>query len=203
MSQKQKMRKSDLPNKDNGIHFFRAGCLALENKRFEEAIILFNRALTIFDAHTDFIEERLRTATNLGHALVAARNYESALSIFQKASEMANLLTLTTQEAWQAANMGSVYRDLKKYQNALLFYHRALALFIGENHTEGMAAQYANIGYIHAVLGEIITALDWFEKSANTFHRIGHLAQAANAEKNIRLLRNNLPKAWEIEEWPS
>ena len=181
-----------LSENETGRQLFEKGSKALEAADFTEAIGAFQRALALFVNREACHEDRLRTLVNLGHALIACQEYESALASFNEALEAAHTLGDAAQKAWQMANIGSVYRDMERHDLSLPCYEEALTLFKELNHFEGVAAQYANLGYLESQRGNPMAAIEWFEQAEYAFSRLGRIEQKTLAERNIRLLRKRV-----------
>ena len=134
-------------------------------------------------------EARARVYSNMGHAHVALRRHEDALSSFRNAEDLFNQLGDHIGRGEQLGNIGSVYRDIEKWDAALNTYYRALETFKKVDHKRGIADQYGNIGYAFSRQGELEKAFQFFEKAKSLYDELGEEKKSQLCDQNILALR--------------
>jgi len=159
----------------------------LKKGDFSGAVENFSKALKSLSESDR--QARARLHSNMGHAHVALRRHEDALSSFRNAEELFNQLGDPIARGEQLGNIGSVYRDIEKWDAAMEVYMKALEIFKEADHRVGVADQYSNLGYAHFRQAEFEKAFQFFGKAKALYDELGERKKSELCHQNIQALQ--------------
>ena len=168
LKEAENLYKSILESSSNNfevIHYI--GIVKIQLKQFEEAIVWFNRAISINpNNHSVF--------NNLGVCYRELKKYNEALNNFKIA------LNIKPDYAEAYNNLAIIYRSLENYNEAIENYHKAIKL------KPDYAEAYNNLGIVYLKIKE-------FEKSKHNLDQATKLKpDYAEAYYNLGNVHKNL-----------
>ncbi|MBE9097880.1 CHAT domain-containing protein [Vacuolonema iberomarrocanum] len=159
--------------------------------RYEEAIVLYERALVIFRE----IGERPGEGgilNNIGEVYRSIGQYEQALEFYEQALVIATEVDDRIGEGVILNNIGLVYRNLGQYERALEFYEQALAIRIEMGDRIGEGVTLTNIGGVYDFLGQYEQALEFYQQALVIIAEVGDRRSEGATLTNIGGVYNAL-----------
>ncbi|MCW6049211.1 tetratricopeptide repeat protein [Lyngbya sp. CCAP 1446/10] len=172
-----------------GVAYHQLGIVAQEQRRFEEAIAFFNKALQIFEDAEDFYNAA-RGYHNLGRVAEEQRRFDDAIAFYNKALQIFE----DDGDCYNAANqyhqLGNIADLQRRFEDAIFFYRKALQIreeagdfysAAGDYHNLGIIAQKQRrfedaISFYHQALQIREDAGDFY-KAAEDYHQLGMVAE--------------------------
>jgi tetratricopeptide (TPR) repeat protein len=176
-------------NNKTAVIYYQLGIVAQKQRRFEDAIVFYHKALQIFEDAGDFY-----SAANQYHALgmVAQeqRRFEDAIAFSNKALQIYEDVGDFYKAAGDYHYLGVVAQQQRRFEDAIAFYNKALQIFeeagdshqaTNQYHALGMVAQKQRrfedaIAFYHKALQIYEDAGDFYH-AAMDYHQLGIVAQ--------------------------
>lgn len=163
--------------RDVAIGKAQLGTVRLLQKRFGEALDLFEEARTSFAA----FGEPLRVAGvwhQIGMAYQDADQFERAEDAYRKSLAISVREEDLSSQAGTLNQLASLYQDMNRPEEAVTFLGRASDAFVqlGDKAHEGMARN--NLGYVLLALGRFQDARAELERALECMAPYGHAAQS-------------------------
>ncbi|CAF1442116.1 unnamed protein product [Adineta steineri] len=197
-------------DKDEAPIYHQLGWIKNNQGKYEEALILYEKSLTIDQKllppnHPDLT----MSYNNIGLVHYNMGNYPKALSSHKKALEIRqqSLPPNHPDLAMSYNNIGEVHRNMRNYLKSLSSHEKALEIrqqSLPSNHPD-LASSYNNIGPVHSNMGNYPKALSYFEKAVEIQQQTlppnhPHLAMSYNNIGLVHYNMNNYLKARSYHE---
>jgi len=176
---------------DESIELNNQGQQLLTVGRFEEARVLFERALVIVRE----IEERQGEGvilTGIGIVYANLGQYEQALKFYGQALAIQTEIGDRRGERTTLSSIGEIYVDLGQYERALECYEQALAIATEITDSNGEGFTLTGIGSVYDNLGQYERALGFYEQALAIQVEIGDRRGEGITISNIGLVYDNL-----------
>ena len=149
------------------------GLLAVELKRFDEAVDRFRDALRILRQTGDVLIEGL-TLTNLGLAYAGLGRFEEALDSHKQSLAIYVAAGHQWGQAWALTNLGLAYTGLGQFDDAITQFHEALDFrrTIGDQWDEGVTLSH--LGTAYAQTGRNGQAVEYLQKALIAHRQYGN-----------------------------
>ncbi|CAF3648275.1 unnamed protein product [Adineta steineri] len=165
-------------DKDRAIIYHRFGQVKGSQKKYQEALNLYEISLTIKNKILPPNDPDLASCyNNIGAVHNNMANYPAALASFEKAAEIGQkslfLNFYNLDLAMFFNNIGNVHTNMCNYPEALSSYEKALE--IGRRSLlpcpYSLASSYDNIGAMYRKMGDYPKALSSYEKALEILHQ--------------------------------
>jgi tetratricopeptide (TPR) repeat protein len=179
------------PSVNDGIANFNhnLGIVAYEQRRFDDAIAFYHKALQIFEDAKDFYSAA-RDYHEIGVVACEQRRFDDAIAFYQKALQIKEDAGDFYSAAVEYHHLGIVAYEQRRFDDAIAFYHKALQIFEDAGDFYSAAKQYHELGIVaykqrrfddaiafhHKALQIREDAGDSY-KAANQYHQLGIVAQ--------------------------
>lgn len=146
--------------------FANIGAIYRRNDKIDDAELLLNQALELFEQYADPLEERrviallANIARDRDQIDKAIKLYQQALVLYKKAKDL-----LGIGRAY--AGLASLYLKQKQFTDAQLTYQQAIDLAKAESDNDTLWHAYWGLGCCQHVARELSEAIDSFNKSLN------------------------------------
>ncbi|MEU7400299.1 tetratricopeptide repeat protein [Streptomyces sp. NPDC044948] len=153
-------------------------------RRFEEAVVFFERAHTAYRQLGDARAEA-RTLNNLGAALLESGRTEDAATALASAVEAYAALGLVPEHADVLDNLGTALLRSGRATEALNAFERVLALFPAADQPRRTARQLGNLAAALRSVGRPDDAIGALERAVDLYERAGARHGQAQARNNL------------------
>jgi CHAT domain-containing protein/tetratricopeptide (TPR) repeat protein len=143
------------------------GNVRFEQKQFEEAAALFERAKEV-SSSIDRRREGIWLG-NLGLALSRLNRMDEAISSIKDAISLARQLGDDQSQAAHLDSLGDCYKACGQAEKSAPLYEEALALARGIADKVGERIYLSNLGKVKAEAGELTPAFEFFASACNLF----------------------------------
>lgn len=120
-------------------------------------------------------ELQIKSITIYGDFLYSQSQYDSAITLYNNALELArkNLSILGETEA--LFGLGNTYYRKGNFEKAKEFHLEKLNIAKKAKDNEGIAGSYNSLGLIYSEQGDYTKAMEYFTKSSKMYQEVGHL----------------------------
>jgi len=143
---------------------YKLGAYCKKIEVYPEAINQFSEALSLYEKR-DIDTTYVSLLLNLGVINLNIKDYDAALSFFQKGALHAKSLNDSSKIAYAKSNIGTCYEKKGDYKKALEYQRRSLTIYKSLGDNEGKSIVNENIGSIHEDLEEFELAKSYFENA--------------------------------------
>lgn len=165
-----------------------------KQEKLEEEQLNYQKALQSINGIQSPAAERLRNIINSNIALnyLDQKQYDKALTIFQKCFEYEKKLNYKTNLAGSSRSLSKVYLGKKEYPKALEYAQNALELYTQLGNKSGQADVYREIGVILTQTNQFRNALDFTQKGLQLSTKIGELESIKFCYENLSQIHSKL-----------
>ncbi|WP_293336873.1 tetratricopeptide repeat protein [Microcoleus sp. CAWBG58] len=179
------------PSFNNNIAgtYHNLGMVAEEQRRFEEAIDFYNKALKIFEDGEDFYSAA-STYHNLGRVAEERRRFEEAINFYNTALQIKEDKGDFYSAAGTYHHLGTVAQEQGRFDDAIAFYNTAIQINKKARDFYSAAKGYHQLGIVAAEQQRFDEAIDFyntalqikedkgdFYSAAGTYHNLGRVAE--------------------------
>ncbi|MCD4695350.1 MAG: tetratricopeptide repeat protein [Bacteroidales bacterium] len=125
--------------------------------------------------------------------------YEKALNLLFKASNIFNELKKENNLAYTVNEIGGIYYDQENFNKAFEYFQNALTLYLKTGNKRGISSAYNNIGEIYRIKNKFDKALEHYKKAleiSNNLNRQELFAVIYNNMGNIFLTLEQFDSAY-------
>ncbi|MEG4319834.1 MULTISPECIES: tetratricopeptide repeat protein [unclassified Microcoleus] len=165
------------------------GMVAEEQRRFDDAIAFYNKALQIREDAGD-LYNAAGNYHQLGMVAQEQRRFDDAIALYHKALQIYEDAGDFYNAAMDYHNLGMVAQEQRRFEEAIAFYHKALRIVEDLGDFYSAASDYHNLGVVaqeqrrfdeaiafyHKAL-QIKEDLGDFHSAASDYHHLGMVAQ--------------------------
>lgn len=165
-----------------------------KQEKLEEEQQNYQKALQSINGIQSPAAERLRNIINSNIALnyLDQKQYDKALTIFQKCFEYEKKLNYKTNLAGSSRSLSKVYLGKKEYPKALEYAQNALQLYTQLGNKSGQADVHREIGVIMTKTNQLQKALDFTQKGLQLSTKIGELESIKFCYENLSQIHSKL-----------
>jgi tetratricopeptide (TPR) repeat protein len=179
------------PSFNNNIAgtYHNLGMVAQEQRRFEEAIDFYNKALKIFEDAGDFYSAA-STYHNLGRVAEERRRFEEAIDFYKTALQIKEDKGDFYSAAGTYHHLGTVAQEQGRFEEAIAFYKTAIQINKEAGDFYSAAKGYHQLGIVAAEQQRFEEAIDFYKtalqikedkgdfySAAGTYHNLGRVAE--------------------------
>jgi tetratricopeptide (TPR) repeat protein len=170
-------------------NYHNLGIVAQEQRRFDEAIAFYNKALQIFEDAGDFYSAA-RDYHQLGIVAQLQRRFEEAIAFYNKALQIFEDAGDFYKASDEYHQLGRVAQELRRFEEAIAFYNKALQIKEDAGDFYSAANQYHQLGIVAQEQRRFDEAIAFYNKAlqiyknagdfysaADEYHQLGRLAQ--------------------------
>jgi len=196
-------------NGNIAVAYHQLGRVAEEQRRFDEAIAFYNKALQIKEDLGDF-HSAATDYHQLGRVAEEQRRFEDAIAFYNKALKIYEDLGDFHSAADDYHQLGRVAQEQRRFEEAIAFYHKALKIYedLGDFHSA--ASDYHQLGIVAQLQRRFEDAIAFYNKAlqiredlgdfhsaASDYHQLGMVAQLQRQFEDAIAFYN---KALQIKE---
>ena len=165
------------------------GMVAQEQRRFEEAIAFYNKALKIFEDAGDFYSAA-GTYHNLGRVAEERRRFDDAIDFYNKALQIYEDAGDFYSAAREYHHLGTVAQEQGRFEEAINFYKTALKIFEDAGDFYSAAKVYHQLGMVAQEQRRLEEAIAFYKtalqikedkgdfySAASDYHNLGRVAE--------------------------
>ncbi|NJM63113.1 MAG: tetratricopeptide repeat protein [Oscillatoriales cyanobacterium RU_3_3] len=165
------------------------GILAKEQRRFDDAITFYHKAIQVFEYLRD-VYSSAGVYHNLGVLAQEQRRFDDAIAFYHKALQIKKDAGDFYNAASDYHNLGVVAQERRQFDKAIDFYHKALQIYEDAGDLYSAAREYHQLGRVAEEHGQFNKAIAFyhttlqiyedaedFYSSAGVYHDLGLLAQ--------------------------
>ncbi len=154
--------------------------------KFNEALVLYNKALVIFKAYKNEKEVQ-NINNNIGFCYFYKADYKNAIIYLTKAMKYSDKVNDKEFQAKSYINVGAVYKETKEYEKALNYYLQGLDLYQDIGSEKGISTTLSNIATIYSAKEDYIKSMEFNKKSLNRKLAVGDQYLIAVSYFNIAI----------------
>lgn len=169
-------------------------------KKYDEALIAFNKALPIFIEVED-LKGQAFIYDNLGRLYLETQKLSLAKKSFNNLLQVSQQLENDYMQGWSYQKLGDISFETGDNNTALKMYSNALVFFGNDKDSFSQASTYFGMGTVYTEVNEFQKAIDTFSKSAEFFKVVNNNLGQASAYDAMGYLYgylNNYQKALEM-----
>ena len=146
---------------------------------FGEALKFYDKALVELD-HAKLKDTKkksileLKILNNSGGIYLKKKNFDKALSYFEKASKINETINDVALEANLFNNLGICYLEKKESVSAIYYFEEALKIRLKTNDQRGISQCYNNLGKAYGLRKEYAKAQKYFDEALQIGQKIGN-----------------------------
>ncbi|HLP63849.1 tetratricopeptide repeat protein [Flavobacterium sp.] len=165
-----------------------------KQEKLEEEQLNYQKALQSINGIQSPAAERLRNiiSSNIALNYLDQKQYDKALTIFQRCFEYEKKLNYKTNLAGSSRSLSKVYLGKKEYSKALEYAQNALELYTQLGNKSGQADVYREIGVIYLKTNQLQDALDYTQKGLQLSTKIGELESIKFCYENLSKIHSKL-----------
>ena len=166
-------------------------------KKYDEALIAFNKALPIFIEVED-LKGQAFIYDNLGRLYLETQKLSLAKKSFNNLLQVSQQLENDYMQGWSYQKLGDISFETGDNNTALKMYSNALVFFGNDKDSFSQASTYFGMGTVYTEVNEFQKAIDTFSKSAEFFKVVNNNLGQASAYDAMGYLYgylNNYQKA--------
>ncbi len=163
------------------------GQIELSRSNYNESLNYIKKALKYYVSSQDSIYIG-HSRVDMGRAYYGLKEYDSALSNFDKALEIGNKIKVLNIQANAMTNLGKTYSAMGKLDVALNYFTKAVSLNKTNNTANDLALSLAEIGNIQMLLEQDGKALEFLNQGLH----IADSIKALDVQRRIFQYRSNL-----------
>jgi tetratricopeptide (TPR) repeat protein len=165
------------------------GMVAQEQRRFEEAMAFYNKALKIFEDAGDFYSAA-GTYHNLGRVAEERRRFDDAIDFYNKALQIYEDAGDFYSAAREYHHLGTVAQEQGRFEEAINFYKTALKIFEDAGDFYSAAKVYHQLGMVAQEQRRLEEAIAFYKtalqikedkgdfySAASDYHNLGRVAE--------------------------
>ncbi len=162
--------------------------------KIEEEHLNYKKAFQSIENVQSPAADRLRNIINSNIALyyLDLKQYDKALTIFQKCFEYEKKFNYKTNMAGSSRSLSKVYLGKKDYSKALDYAQNALTLYQQLGNKSGQADTFREIGVIYLVTNQLQNALEYTQKGLQLSTKIGELESIKFCYENLSKIHSKL-----------
>ncbi len=141
--------------------------LLLKLDNLPSALIILQESLKFFTREEDK-NGQARCFISLGNIYFDVKDYELALSYYNKASNLKKYLNLNDQ-AYLFSNFGVIHKEKKQYKQSLKDHQISLNIFKQLKANDDIISAYYEIGNLNKISGDFLSAKNAYLKSLSYF----------------------------------
>lgn len=165
---------------------YELGLIAYDLQHFNEALILYKKALAIEVGNTRFAPIlKFTTLCAIGSTYEKLHQYEKALYYNTQSLKLAKEIGYTFGVAFAHQSIGTTYLNTTKYDSASVNLFKAEAIFDTLGYAEGRATTLNYIGSLYEEMQLYRKAIQHFEKALFIANEIKHKQTQVNALKGL------------------
>ncbi len=150
----------------------------LESEKFAEKTLLLANKI-------NWPKGRGKAFNVLGSLGLAKSEYDSSITSFKRALEIADSFDLTSLKGTVLVNLSNVYSERSDYSKALELLHEGLKVLEKLKDDQRIGGTLTNIGIIYYYQEEFDTALHYYERAIHIFKKL-------NDERNLSYGYSNI-----------
>ncbi|MFD7894026.1 tetratricopeptide repeat protein [Streptomyces sp. NPDC059743] len=162
-----------------------------DDGKAEQAVDLHKRALNMTDGLL-MPHERAVELSNFGGTLIAAGEFETALTAQQEALGIFRRLGDLRGEAMTLGNMALVRQQQGKWNKAVQLHTLALEAFLEGKDDHGLAAELTSLAFALLQQGSNTEALENLEVAADLYHQTGDSEKAVDTLDFVDRVRRRI-----------
>lgn len=165
-----------------------------KQNKIEEEQLNYKKAFKSIENIQSPAADRMRNVINSNIALyyLDQKQYDKALTIFQKCFEYEKKSNYKTNMAGSSRSLSKVYLGKKEYSKALDYAQNALELYTKLGNKSGQADVYREIGVILTQTNQLQKALDFTQKGLQLSTKIGELESIKFCYENLSKIHSKL-----------
>ncbi|MEJ7644821.1 MAG: tetratricopeptide repeat protein [Chryseolinea sp.] len=147
------------------ITFMHVGILFGRLKSTEEAIVMYHKALTIFDTLGSELKVKMnkaRVLINLGTAYKSIKDYSRAKKLFSQSLALSHAVGANRITTTALSNIGDIFKESQQYDSALRYNLEALRLREEAFQIDKIPTSWLTVGETYMYLGKHDKANDFF-----------------------------------------
>lgn len=171
-------------NNKIAVMYHQLGIVAQKQRRFEEAIALYNKALKICEDEGDFYNTA-KQYHQLGNIAYFQRRFEEAIAFYNKALKIREDEGDFHNAANQYYQLGIVAQEQGRFDDAIAFYNRALQIFEDAGDFHNTPTIYHQLGSVAKKQRRFEEAIAFYNKALQIFEDEGDFYNAANQYQEL------------------
>ena len=144
--------------------YHQLGIVAQLQRRFDDAIAFYNKALKIYEDAGDS-HNAATVYHQLGTVAQEQRRFEDAIAFYNKALKIYEDAGDSHKAASDYHNLGTVAQLQRRFDDAIAFYNKALKIYEDAGDFYNAADEYQGLGNIAKEQGDFDTAVAYFQKA--------------------------------------
>ena len=157
---------------ENGEYLLSYGSTLLYLSEYDEALRLFTKALSIFQAIGDSENEGV-TLNNIGQIYKSWGDLSTALTYLEKSLSLCQSIGDKSGEGTMLNNMGQIYAVQNDHTKALKYLEQSLSIAKAIGDKEGEGVTLNNLSQIYHTQGDLTTALTYLQRALAISQAIG------------------------------
>ncbi len=188
------------PSKDYGIFLKTIAVVYSISGEFELSDEFTHKAIDVFQTTENLkLEGTCWSITGINCRQRAM--YDCALQQFNRAYDLAKVISDSINMAKSKGNIANVYLGMGQYPKAIEMYQQVIAFAKASNDELMLAANQGNLARTYSKQGEYLQAIELFSKSLSIYLKSGNKGSYANCLNGIGIILEKLemyPEAVEI-----
>jgi len=165
-------------NGNIAVVYHQLGRVAQEQRRFDDAIAFYNKALQIREDLGDF-HSAASVYHQLGNVAEEQRRFDDAIAFYNKALQIREDLGDAYMAAGDYHQLGIVAQEQRQFDDAIAFYNKALQIKedLGDFHSA--ASVYHQLGIVAQLQRRFDDAIAFYNKALKIYEDLGDAYSAA------------------------
>jgi len=159
-------------------YYHQLGRVAQEQRRFEEAIAFYHKALQIFEDAGDAYNPA-KVYHQLGTLAQEQRRFEEAIAFYHKALQIKEDAGDFHSAAGDYHNLGMVAEEQRRFEEAIAFCHKALQIFEDAGDFHSAASDYHQLGIVAQLQRQFEEAIAFYNKALKIYEDLGDAYSAS------------------------
>jgi tetratricopeptide (TPR) repeat protein len=165
-------------NDNIATYYHNLGVVAQEQRRFDDAIAFYNKALQIREDAGD-LYMAAGDYHQLGIVAEEQRRFDDAIAFYNKALKIYEDAEDLYNAAGDYHQLGIVAQLQWQFDDAIAFYNKALKIYEDAGDSHNAANQYEGLGNIAKEQGDFDTAVAYFQKAFTALSAANDWRQAS------------------------
>jgi tetratricopeptide (TPR) repeat protein len=174
-------------NGNIAVVYHQLGNVAQEQRRFDDAIAFYNKALQIRE---DLGDAYMAASDyhNLGVVAQEQRRFEDAIAFYNKACQIYEKLGDLYSAAYDYHQLGMIAHEQGYFEEAIAFYNKALQIKEKEGDLDSAATDYHQLGMIAHEQGYFEDAIAFYNKALQIKEDLGDFHSAATVYHQLGIV---------------